>query len=107
VTCAALPDGSLKRGNYASRVRPSAPDGPHAPKRKTIGSDRAAENPRGLFSERKLHAFHGVSALGNDDEKPEEQRAMFLSRPRASKGKKNFARSTRRENVFPKNCESE
>jgi hypothetical protein len=34
LTCAALPDGSLKRCNYASRARPSAPDGPHAPKRK-------------------------------------------------------------------------
>jgi hypothetical protein len=40
LTCAALPDGSLKPGNYASRARPSAPDGPHAPKR----------NARGLFS---------------------------------------------------------
>jgi hypothetical protein len=62
----------------------STPDGPHAPKRKTIGSDRVAENftqktikkaprnPRRLFSERKVHAFHGLSALRNDDAKPEE-----------------------------------
>jgi hypothetical protein len=47
----------------------------------------APRNPRGLFSERKVHAFRGISALGNDDEKPEEQRAMFLSRPRATNGK--------------------
>jgi hypothetical protein len=43
LTCGALPDDSLKPGNYASRARPSAPDGPHAPERKTIVSDRAAE----------------------------------------------------------------
>jgi hypothetical protein len=38
---------------------------------------KAQRNPRGLFSERKVHAFRGVSALGNDDAKPEEQRAML------------------------------
>jgi hypothetical protein len=40
----AVPRRRLKPGNYALRARPSATDGPHAPKRKTIGSDRAAEN---------------------------------------------------------------
>jgi hypothetical protein len=74
-TCAALPDGSLEPDNYASRARASAPDKPHAPKRKTIGSDRAAENssrerrkkgaaePERTFLGRKVHAFRGVSAL--------------------------------------------
>jgi hypothetical protein len=37
LTCAALTDGSLKPDNYASYARP-------VPKRKTIGSDRGAEN---------------------------------------------------------------
>jgi hypothetical protein len=44
LTFAALPGGSFMPGNYASRARPSTPDGPHTPKRKTIGSDREAEN---------------------------------------------------------------
>jgi hypothetical protein len=48
---------------------------------------KAPRNPRGLFSERKVHAFRGVSALGNDDAKLEKQRAMFLSRSRATEGK--------------------
>jgi hypothetical protein len=48
---------------------------------------KTPRNPRRLFLERKVHAFRGVSALGNDEAKPEEQRAMFLSRPRITKGK--------------------
>jgi hypothetical protein len=90
--CAALPDDSLKPGNYASRARPSALNGPHAPKEKQSArtvrpktlrakgnKKKAPRNPRGLFSERKV--------VGNDDAKPEEQRAMFVSRPRAIEGK--------------------
>jgi hypothetical protein len=38
---------------------------------------RRRETREGFSRKKKVHAFRGVSALGNDDAKPEEQRAMF------------------------------
>jgi hypothetical protein len=52
---------------------------------------KRAAKPERTFLGKKVHAFRGDSAQGNDDAKPEEQRAMFVSGFRATKGK-NFAR---------------
>jgi hypothetical protein len=48
---------------------------------------RRSENREDFSRKRKVYAFRGDSALRNDDGRPEKQRAMFVSRPRAIEGK--------------------
>jgi hypothetical protein len=48
---------------------------------------RSRETREDFSRKRKVHTFGGDSALENDDGRPEEQRAMFVNRPRAIEGK--------------------
>jgi hypothetical protein len=48
---------------------------------------RRRETREDFSRKRKLHAFRGISALENDDARPEEQRAMFVNSPRTIRGK--------------------
>jgi hypothetical protein len=120
-TCAAIADASLKPGNYASRARPSAPDGPHAPsaekKNNRLGPcgrklfarkaiKKAPRKPRGLFSERKVHAFRGgLGTRKMTTQSPRNKGQWSSVGPAQPKGKLRPIDTPRKR--FPRNSEIE
>jgi hypothetical protein len=90
--CAALPDGSLLSKNYATRARPSVPDGPYVPKgktfaRKAIKKERR-ETREDFSQKRKVYAFRGNSALEKSPWKFSRKEKKYSAvGPARSKGK--------------------
>jgi hypothetical protein len=98
----------LRLRNYASRTRPSAPDGPHAPKTfRAKGDKKMRRETREDFSRKeKYMRFAASRCLEMTMQSPKNKGKCFVSRPRATK-RKTAPNLHAHFSAFPRNSDSE